>query len=74
MLSVRSETSGGIRNVRIDKCKFTAAKTFAIYIKSRPGRSSDERSEGARPDSSACEPLPTALKRYRDTEPIGCIR
>lgn len=29
---------GGIRNVRIQHCKFTHAQTFAIYIKSRPGR------------------------------------
>src|SRR5262249_46555757 len=32
------ETSGGIRNVRIEHCKFTGARTFAVYIKSRPGR------------------------------------
>jgi hypothetical protein len=37
-IGIGSETSGGIRNVRISDCKFTAAKTFAIYIKSRPGR------------------------------------
>jgi polygalacturonase len=37
-IGIGSETSGGIRNVRIDNCKFTAAKTFAVYIKSRPGR------------------------------------
>jgi polygalacturonase len=37
-IGIGSETSGGIRNVRINDCKFTAAKTFAIYIKSRPGR------------------------------------
>ena len=37
-IGIGSETSGGIRNVRINHCKFTAAKTFAIYIKSRPGR------------------------------------
>jgi polygalacturonase len=37
-IGIGSETSGGIRNVRIDHCKFTAARTFAIYIKSRPGR------------------------------------
>ena len=33
-----SETSGGIRGVRIEHCKFTSARTFALYIKSRPGR------------------------------------
>jgi polygalacturonase len=37
-IGIGSETSGGIRNVRIEHCKFTAARTFAIYIKSRPGR------------------------------------
>jgi polygalacturonase len=37
-IGIGSETSGGIRNVRIEKCKFIAAKTHAIYIKSRPGR------------------------------------
>lgn len=37
-IGIGSETSGGIRNVRIERCKFTAANTFAIYIKSRPGR------------------------------------
>ena len=37
-IGIGSETSGGIRNVRIEHCKFTSARTFAIYIKSRPGR------------------------------------
>jgi polygalacturonase len=37
-IGIGSETSGGIRNIRISNCKFTLAKTFAIYIKSRPGR------------------------------------
>ena len=37
-IGIGSETSGGIRNIRIAHCKFTAAKTFAVYIKSRPGR------------------------------------
>jgi hypothetical protein len=37
-IGIGSETSGGIRNVHIQHCSFTAAKTFAIYIKSRPGR------------------------------------
>jgi polygalacturonase len=37
-IGIGSETSGGIRNVRIEHCKFTAAKSYAIYIKSRPGR------------------------------------
>jgi polygalacturonase len=37
-IGIGSETSGGIRNVRIERCKFTGAHTFALYIKSRPGR------------------------------------
>jgi polygalacturonase len=37
-IGIGSETSGGIRGVRIERCKFTHAQTFAIYIKSRPGR------------------------------------
>jgi polygalacturonase len=37
-IGIGSETSGGIRNVRIENCKFRSAKTHAIYIKSRPGR------------------------------------
>lgn len=37
-IGIGSETSGGIRGVRIEHCKFTHARTFAIYIKSRPGR------------------------------------
>ncbi len=37
-IGIGSETSGGIRNVRIAHCTFTSAATHAIYIKSRPGR------------------------------------
>jgi len=37
-IGIGSETSGGIRDVRIEKCTFVQAKTHAIYIKSRPGR------------------------------------
>ncbi|HXC98697.1 MAG TPA: glycoside hydrolase family 28 protein [Verrucomicrobiae bacterium] len=37
-IGIGSETSGGIRGVRIDHCTFTHAKSYAIYIKSRPGR------------------------------------
>jgi polygalacturonase len=37
-IGIGSETSGGIRNVRIEHCHFNAARTHAIYIKSRPGR------------------------------------
>jgi len=37
-IGIGSETSGGIRDVRIEDCKFTRARTYALYIKSRPGR------------------------------------
>jgi polygalacturonase len=37
-IGIGSETSGGIRNVQVERCKCLGAKTFAIYIKSRPGR------------------------------------
>ncbi len=37
-IGIGSETSGGIRNVRISGCRITHAQTFAIYIKSRVGR------------------------------------
>jgi Glycosyl hydrolases family 28 len=37
-IGIGSETSGGIRGVHIEHCGFTRARTFAIYIKSRPGR------------------------------------
>jgi polygalacturonase len=37
-IGIGSETSGGIRNVRIEHVKFTHVKTYAIYIKSRVGR------------------------------------
>jgi polygalacturonase len=37
-IGIGSEASGGIRNVRIEHCKFKSAKTFAIYIKTRVGR------------------------------------
>jgi polygalacturonase len=37
-IGIGSETSGGIRNVRISSCKFNGAHSHAIYIKSRPGR------------------------------------
>ncbi len=37
-IGIGSETSGGIRNVRIEKTKFTHSRTYAIYIKTRTGR------------------------------------
>lgn len=37
-IGIGSETSGGIRRVRVERCQCVTAYTFAIYIKSRPGR------------------------------------
>jgi len=37
-IGIGSETSGGIRNIRIEHIKFTHVKTYAIYIKTRVGR------------------------------------
>jgi polygalacturonase len=37
-IGIGSETSGGIRDVHVENCKCVAARTFAIYIKSRVGR------------------------------------
>jgi polygalacturonase len=37
-IGIGSEASGGIRDVRIEHCTFTHAKSYAIYIKSRVGR------------------------------------
>jgi polygalacturonase len=37
-IGIGSETSGGVRRVLVERCRFVAAHTFSIYIKSRPGR------------------------------------
>lgn len=37
-IGIGSETSGGIRDVRIEHCKFLSSRTYAIYIKTRIGR------------------------------------
>lgn len=37
-IGIGSEMSGGVRNVRVEHCKFLQAKTYAIYIKSQVGR------------------------------------
>jgi polygalacturonase len=37
-LGIGSETSGGIRNVRIEHCKLAAPRAYAVYIKTRIGR------------------------------------
>jgi len=60
-IGIGSETSGGIRHVRIEHCRFKRAKTYAIYIKSRPGR-------GAFIDDIAAHDLDV------DTAPGGFLR
>ena len=37
-IGIGSETSAGIRRVLVERCKCLEARTFAIYLKSRPGR------------------------------------
>lgn len=37
-ISIGSETSAGVRGVRVERCKILGAGTHAVYIKSRPGR------------------------------------
>jgi hypothetical protein len=37
-LGVGSETSGGVRNIRIEHCQLSALRSQAIYIKTRIGR------------------------------------
>jgi polygalacturonase len=37
-VGIESETSGGVRNVRIEHCKLAAPRSYAIYVKSRTGR------------------------------------
>jgi polygalacturonase len=37
-IGIGSESSGGIRNVRIEHCKLISSAKFAIHIKSREGR------------------------------------
>jgi polygalacturonase len=37
-LGIGSETSGGVRNVRIEHCRLAAPRSYAVYIKTRIGR------------------------------------
>ncbi|HTZ75971.1 MAG TPA: glycoside hydrolase family 28 protein [Candidatus Aquilonibacter sp.] len=37
-IGIGSELSGGVRNARVEHCKFIGARSYAIYIKSRIGR------------------------------------
>jgi hypothetical protein len=46
-VGIGSETSGGIRNVRMEHCRLSSPRAFVIYIKSRLGRAGiDENIEG----------------------------
>ena len=53
-IGIGSETSGGVRNVRIENCHFTFSGSSAIYIKTRIGRAgADEKyRKGQRPRCS----------------------
>ena len=51
-IGIGSETSGGVRNVRIEHCKFTHANTYSIYIKSHIGRGASIENISA--DRSRC--------------------
>jgi polygalacturonase len=37
-VGIGSETSGGVRNVRIEHCQLAAPRSYAVYIKTRIGR------------------------------------
>ncbi len=37
-IGIGSETSAGIRNVRVSDCRFLGARSYAVYIKTRVGR------------------------------------
>jgi polygalacturonase len=37
-VGIGSETSGGIRNVRVEHCRFTHSGSWSVYIKTRIGR------------------------------------
>jgi hypothetical protein len=37
-IGIGSEISGGVRNLRVEHCKLSAPRSYAIYIKSRIGR------------------------------------
>jgi polygalacturonase len=55
-IGIGSETSGGVRGIRIEHCKFTQAKTFAIYIKSNSGRGAFIQDISARDLDAAVAP------------------
>jgi polygalacturonase len=53
-LGIGSESSGGIRNVRMEHCKLSAPRAYVIYIKTRIGRAGiDENIVGDDLDISA---------------------
>ena len=74
-IGIGSETSGGIRNVRIEHCKFTHAKTFAVNIKSNIGRGAFIEDISARDLDVATTPggflrLNLTGSGIKDTEPV----
>ena len=67
--------SGGIRNVRIEHCKFTQAKTFAVYIKSNTGRGAFIEDISARDLDVATTPggflrINLTASGIKDAEPV----
>jgi polygalacturonase len=74
-IGIGSETSGGIRNVQIEHCKFTHAKTFAVYIKSNTGRGAFIEDISARDLDVATAPggflrLNLTSSGIKDAEPV----
>jgi len=74
-IGIGSETSGGIRDVRIENCKFTHAKTCAIYIKSNSGRGAFIQDISARNLEAAVAPggflrINLTGSGIKDAEPV----
>ncbi|MGB8370729.1 MAG: glycoside hydrolase family 28 protein [Verrucomicrobiia bacterium] len=74
-IGIGSETSGGIRNVRIEHCKFTHAKSYAIYIKSNTGRGAFIEDISARDLDVATAPggflrINLTASGIKDAEPV----
>jgi len=74
-IGIGSETSGGIRNIRIEHVKVTHAKTYAFYIKSRVGRgafiediSVDDLEVG--PDAEGFLRISLLTSGLQDAEPV----
>jgi polygalacturonase len=75
-IGIGSETSGGIRGVRIEHCRFTHARSFAIYIKSNTGRGAFIQDISARDLEVATAPngflrVNLLNSGIRDPEPVA---